>query len=193
MSNIKIISTLGPSSLNKKFLKFSSNKINLLRLNLSHLSINKLINNIKFIKKNSSIPICIDTEGAQIRTKVKKEVFYSMDKKVKIFKSKGNFCLYPNNVFSQLKKNDILNIGFSDLKLKILSIKDSILCKVIRSGVLENNKGVHLENRSIKLNFLTKKDYEGIRIGKKYKINYFALSFTNSANDIIKFNKLLKK
>ena len=73
MSKIKIICTLGPKTINRNFLKFSNNKIKLLRLNLSHLTINKLIKNIKFIKKNSIIPICIDTEGAQIRTKVKKE------------------------------------------------------------------------------------------------------------------------
>ena len=63
---IDIFCTIGPSSLNKKFLKFAKNKIDLLR-------IKSLKQQIKFIKKNSSIPICIDTEGAQIRTKIKKK------------------------------------------------------------------------------------------------------------------------
>ena len=36
---IKIICTLGPNSLNKNFLKFTRNKISLLRLNMSHLSL----------------------------------------------------------------------------------------------------------------------------------------------------------
>ena len=62
----------------------------------------------------------------------------------------------------------------------------------LKTGKLENNKGVHLQNRKIKLNYLTKKDFKAIEIGKKFNINYFALSFTNSSNDIIKFNKLLK-
>ena len=65
---IKIICTLGPKSLNKEFLKFSKNKISLLRLNISHLSLSNLVKSIKFIKKYTKIPICIDTEGAQIRT-----------------------------------------------------------------------------------------------------------------------------
>ena len=69
---IEIICTLGPSTLNKEFLKFAKNKISLLRLNMSHLSLNNLEKKIKFIKKHTNIPICIDTEGAQIRTKVKK-------------------------------------------------------------------------------------------------------------------------
>ena len=192
MSKIKIICTLGPNTINRNFLKFSNNKIKSLRLNLSHLTINKLIKNIKFIKKNSKIPICIDTEGAQIRTKVKKEKYYRLGQNLKISKLNGNFCLYPENVYSQLKINDILNIGFSNLNLRIINLKNKILCKVIKNGKLENNKGIHLQNRKIKLNYLTKKDFKAIEIGKKFNINYFALSFTNSVNDIIKFNKLLK-
>ena len=47
----KIICTLGPQSLNKEFLKFSNKKIHLLRLNMSHLSLNKLSKAINLIRK----------------------------------------------------------------------------------------------------------------------------------------------
>ena len=189
---IKIICTLGPQSINSSFLKFSNNNVNLLRLNMSHLSINKLVQSIKFVRKYSKIPICIDTEGAQIRTKVKKEKNYIRGQKLKISNYNGGFGLYPSNVYSQLKVNDILNIGFSNLNLKVINIKNKILCKVISAGKLENNKGVYIKNRKIKLNYLTNKDFKAIEIGKKLNINYFALSFTNSLDDILKFNKLLK-
>ena len=48
---IDILCTLGPSSLNKNFLKKKKNKVSLVRLNMSHLSLIKLEQNIKFIKK----------------------------------------------------------------------------------------------------------------------------------------------
>ena len=51
---------------------------------------------------------------------------------------------------------------------------------------------MHLINRKIKLNYLTSKDIEAIKIGQKLNIKYYALSFTNSHVDVIKFNKLLK-
>ena len=51
---IKIICTLGPQSINSSFLKFSNNNVNLLRLNMSHLSINKLVQSIKFVRKYSN-------------------------------------------------------------------------------------------------------------------------------------------
>ena len=189
---MKIISTLGPSTINKDFLKFASSEIDLIRLNMSHLSIKKLEENIKIIKKNCKTPICIDTEGAQIRTKVKKKKNYREGSIINISKNKDNFMLYPSNVFSSLKINDILNIGFDGLLVKVIKLKKDIVTEVIRSGKLENNKGVHIENRKIRLDYLTKKDFQAILIGKKYKIKNFALSFTRSVDDIIKFNKLLK-
>ena len=65
---VKILCTLGPSSLNKKFLDSTRNLIDLYRLNLSHLSLDDLEKYIIFLKKNKINKLCIDTEGAQIRT-----------------------------------------------------------------------------------------------------------------------------
>ena len=184
---------MGPKSINKKFLNFSKKNIDLLRINMSHVEAKALPNLIKKIRRQTNVPICIDTEGAQIRTKVKKRINYKIGKQIKILRKGGNFNLYPITVFDQLKLKDVLDVGFSGLEIKIFKIsKDQILAKVIQSGMLEENKGVHLKNRKIKMNFLTKKDLEAISLAKKFKIKNFALSFTNSAKDAERFNKLLK-
>ena len=73
---MNIFCTLGPSSLNKNFLNFLEKKkyiVSLVRINLSHINFEDLKKTIRFIDRHCSIPICIDTEGAQIRTKVKKK------------------------------------------------------------------------------------------------------------------------
>jgi len=190
---IKILCTLGPASLNKKFLRFAKGKVTLIRLNMSHIEIKNLPSIIKFLKKNCNIPICLDTEGAQIRTKVKKSINYRLNQTFKIKNKSSNFNLYPNNVTKLLKINDKLDIGFNDLKVKVISIKKNfILLKTISAGLLSSNKGVHVINRSIKLNFITEKDKKAINIAKSFKIKNFALSFINSTDDIKKFNKLLK-
>ena len=187
---IEIFCTLGPSSLNKSFLKFASNNIDLLRLNMSHLSLSKLEKNIKFIKNFSKIPICIDTEGAQIRTKCKKVKFLKKNQKIKIEKD-SNFFLYPSEVISKLKVNDKLEIGFRGLSIKLIKkLKNSFMCKVIEQGFLEPNKGVHVTNRKVNLNYLTDKDLKAIKIGKRHKIKFYALSFTNNEKDVVKFNNL---
>ena len=191
---IDIFCTLGPSSLNRKFLKFSNANVSLLRLNMSHIKTNELKNIIKFIKKFSKTPICIDTEGAQIRSKVKKiKYLKSNNQTINIYKNTGNFNIYPSEVFNKIKKNDIMDVGFDGLKIKVIRVKKNKLnCKVLKDGLLESNKGIHIENRKIKLNFITEKDKKAILIAKTMNIKHYALSFTNTYKDILKFNKLLK-
>lgn len=185
---------MGPYSLNRKFLKFSQKNIDLLRINMSHVSLKNLEATIKYIKKYTTTPICLDTEGAQIRTKTSKKKLLKKNMILKINYIKSNSIFYPEYINKKLKKGDILELGFSGLETKIIK-KDSkvLFLKVIKTGLLETNKGVHLKNRKIKMNYLTDKDINAIKIAKNYKIKNFALSFTNSANDIKKFNLLLKK
>ena len=105
------------------------------------------------------MPICIDTEGAQIRTKVKKSRKYREKEKLSIFKNKGNFKIYPPKVFEKIKKNDFLSIGFDTLKVRVAAVNSKkIYGEILEEGLLANNMGVHLINRKIKLNFITEKD-----------------------------------
>jgi len=190
----EIFCTLGPKTLNKRFLKFANGKVDLLRLNMSHLSLSQLKKNILFIKKYSKIPICLDTEGDQIRSKVKSKIFFKKNKNCIISKNGGYFNLYPDIVFNKIKKKDILNIGFNNLKVQIKNKnKKKMNCKVLSEGLLESNKGIHLINRKIRLNFITKKDKEAIQIAKENNIENFALSFTKSLSDVKRFNKILPK
>ena len=167
---IQIITTLGPSSLNAAFLKFSNNNIDLLRLNMSHIEPEELEEKIKFIRKFTKTNICVDTEGAQIRTKVFKprDLKKYQNLKISRVKDKKFLSLYPYEIFEKLKTKDILNIGFNNLLIEIKSKKNNLInAKVIRAGKLENNKGVHIENRKIGINFITEKDKNAILIAKK--------------------------
>ena len=194
--NRLVICTLGPSSLNKKFLSFSKKNIDLLRLNMSHIEPYELEKKIKYIKKYTNTPICIDTEGAQIRTKIRKQKYFKKNSNFVISKKKINnsLRLYPDEIFEKLKINDILSIGFDNLLVKLIKKnKDQYFAKVVRSGKLQNNKGVHIENRKVNVNYITQKDLKAIKIAKKNNIRFFALSFTNTSQDVEKFNKILDK
>ncbi len=189
---VKIICTLGPSSLNTQFLEYANKNVDLLRLNMSHLKISELKKNIALIKEKTNCPICIDTEGAQIRSKYKKRKFYKKKSLFYIAKNENNTLgLYPEYIQDRLNLNDTLNIGFEGLKVKIIKKNNKfLLTKVINEGYLEGNKGIHLENRKIKLKCLTEKDLEAIKIGKINNIKNFALSFTNTLEDVKYFNEL---
>ena len=65
----EILCTIGPSSLNQGVLtRMNELAVTLLRINMSHTSTYDLPDTIRFIQEFSNKPICIDTEGAQIRT-----------------------------------------------------------------------------------------------------------------------------
>jgi len=194
MSKIEIFVTLGPSSINKNFLRFINNKVSLVRLNMSHIELNELKRKILFIRKYCKVPICIDTEGAQIRTKLKKnkKIKFRKGNVLNVYKNKGQLNFYPDNVFDKIKNRDYLDIGFEGLKIRVIKKNsDKIKFKCLSSGILENNKGVHIINRTIDLNYLTPKDLKAIKIAKKLNIKNFALSFTNTKSDIINFKKIL--
>ena len=137
---IKIICTLGPSSFSKKVLKkLKHEKIDIFRINLSHTKISNIEKTIVYLKKNRLKNICIDTEGAQIRTTlIKKKSILKRNIKVKVYNdqkisSKKNIYLYPKFNLLDLKIGTIIDIGFNNLKIKILkknSSKNYLVCNV---------------------------------------------------------------
>lgn len=124
---IKLICTLGPSTLNNKSLKELKNiGVNLFRLNLSHLSITQLKKKISFLKKNNIKNICIDTEGAQIRTtKVQSKIYLKKNYKLNLSSqnetsNKKNIFLYPSIGLKSININTEIEIGFENLKVLVL-------------------------------------------------------------------------
>ena len=66
---ISVLCTLGPSSLNRQVIeRLQARDVDLFRINLSHTPLDKVAETINVIQSHSSTPICLDTEGAQVRT-----------------------------------------------------------------------------------------------------------------------------
>ncbi len=197
----KIILTLGPSTLKVNTLrKLKNYKISLFRINLSHTSVKDLPKILSKLQKEKISPICIDTEGAQIRTYGVKKQLYRKGQKVLITNSKNKINskniinLYPNIPLEDLKINTEVLIGFENLKIKVISSNEKIAkAVVIENGLIENNKGVHIINREVSLKPLTEKDIQAIKIAKQFKIKNFALSFANNLNSIKEIRKYISK
>lgn len=195
---IKIICTIGPATFKKNIIKkFIKLKVNLYRINLSHTKISSLKKQILFLKKNGVRNICLDTEGAQVRTSIIKPSFLKKNKIIifnkQIANTKNNIGLYPNINFKNLKKNSIFFIGFDNLTLKINKIyKNKFKAKVVEEGSVGPNMGVHF-NKNINLDSVTDKDKKAIQIGKSLGIKHYALSFANNQNSVVNFRKLIGK
>ena len=189
---IQLLATIGPSSFNRSTIKaMEANDVNLFKINLSHTKINDLEEIIKNLQEWSSVPICLDSEGAQVRNQYmanESVIFYEGDT-VKIHPNevigdKNNISFVPNTVFNQLNVSDLIYVDFHTVTLEVIEKKANfILAKVISGGIVGSNKAVNI-NREINLQPITTKDFEAFIIGKKMGIRNYALSFTNSSSDV---------
>ncbi len=195
---MELLSTLGPSSLNEEVLKkLELLGVSLFRINLSHTEIKDLEKTIDLIRNHTNVPICIDTEGAQIRTRLKKKVKLEEGKTIDIFfdfkKNPNSINFYPNVSFNQFKIGDLVFIDFNAVVVEVLKIKkNTIQVIVINEGSILSNKGVSI-NKSIELNPFTKKDISAFKITRKKQIKNYALSFCNKMEDVSNMKKLVPK
>ena len=199
MKKVKIICTLGPASFSKPILKLlSKEKVDIFRINLSHTNTDQIEKKIKYLKQNKIKNICIDTEGAQIRTTHTKKIYFiKKNIKIKIYNkdilsNDKKIYLYPYFDLNSLELGTKIDIGFNSLSVKVIkknSLKGYLLCKVLEEGYLDSKKGVHI-NSKINLPCLTEKDRYALKLAKKLKIKYYAISFVNSHNDLVMVRKI---
>ena len=74
---------------------------------MSHIQPKNLEMLIKKVRKYTKVPICIDTEGAQIRTRVSVKKNYKNNNIIYIHRLKNRFNIYPPEVYNFLKKRFI--------------------------------------------------------------------------------------
>jgi len=188
----EIICTLGPASMKAEVIaRLEELGVNLLRINLSHTQLDEIADIIRFIQNITSVPICLDTEGAQIRTGNMREdkVFLSENSIIHIHPhpilgDSHNFNLYPEDVISTLKIGDFISIDFHSVLAQVIDKEsESGVIRILTEGFVGKNKAVSID-RDIAMPPLTNKDREALAIGAKMGIRFVALSFASQASDV---------
>jgi len=189
---VKILATLGPSSLSERIVReLADNGVGVFRINLSHTALEDVTSIIGKIQSWTDVPICLDSEGAQVRNqKMSSEsVVFQKGDIVKIHHDaiigdSKNISFAPWNVSHQLKIGDRIRVDFKSVSFSVVEIKaDCILASVIEGGVVGSNKAADID-RDIDLDPVTTKDKAAFEIGLKMGVENYSLSFTNSAEDV---------
>jgi len=188
----KILVTLGPNSLKQDIIpQMENNYTYVFRINLSHTPIDLVEKNIAQIQKYTNVPVCLDSEGAQIRNQSMaggKTTFHEGDT-VKIYYDEiegdsNSISFAPLYIANQLKAGDEIGIDFNLARLKVVEkLHNYALATVETGGLVGSNKAADV-NREIELEPITPKDKEAINIGKRMGIKHFALSFAGSRKDV---------
>ncbi len=195
----EILCTLGPASLDRRIIRrLEQSGATLFRINLSHTKVSELPAVIQTIREATDVPICLDTEGAQIRTGTfvnnsitmrDNSIVYAHLKRVPA--DDKNFNFYPLDIVMQLKVGDLISIDFNAVLVQVIATADDIVSmRVLHGGLVGQNKAVTVE-RNIPMPPLTDKDLEALNIGLAKKIRYYALSFANCGEDVDEMRKLI--
>ena len=190
--SIELLCTVGPSSRRPAVLeRLAELGVSLFRINLSHTSIDDLPDILRDMQRRTDVPVCLDTEGAQVRTGslVEAEVVLHENTTavVRSDPRPGNaeaFSLYPSDIVDRLEVGDLISIDFNTVLVQVIArAPGRATVRVISGGRMGRNKAVTVK-RSLLLPPLTEKDRQGLKIGAEMGIEHIALSFTHRATDV---------
>lgn len=206
-TKIRIVATIGPASESPETLeKLVKAGLDVARLNFSHGSHEEhqnRINNIHKAEKRLKKPIAIlaDLAGPKIRTGDLSSETVTLEPGKKIIltteKIEGTAermsVNYPGLAKDITPGKDIL-INDGKQRLRVLSVKGTeITCEIIAGGTIRSRRGINLPGTMISMSVVTEKDMKDVKFAIKNKADAFAMSFVQTADDIINFRKSLHK
>ena len=195
----EILCTLGPASLDRRTIqRLEQGGATLFRINLSHTNLAELPRVIQTIRDATQVPICLDTEGAQIRTGEFIDGSINLrDNTVvcvhfrRVPADDKNFNLYPLHIAALLELGDFISIDFNSVLVQVIA-KDSdcVSMRVLQGGLVGQNKAVTVE-RDIPMPPLTDKDQAALALGCEMGLSHFALSFAGRGEDVQQMRRLV--
>ena len=202
----KILATIGPSSEKiTKIEKLILNGVDAFRINCSHTresQIKNYVDNIRKVEKKLKKPIgiLIDLQGPKLRIgEIKNNIPLKRGQKLLFINSKkssksNEVPLPEEKVFKSIKVNHPIFIDDGKIKLKVLKVSKNIIeTKVLLEGVLKSKKGINLPETVLKNSALTSKDKKNVKKGIELGVDWIALSFIQSPEDIKDLRKICKK
>lgn len=207
MRRTKIVATLGPATDNYEAMeRVIIAGVDVVRLNFSHGSPEdheRRANMVRELadKHGRKVAILGDLQGPKIR------VSRFKDGKIKLAKG-DKFCLdaeldtnagdqntvgidykeLPNDVSA----GDTLLLDDGRIVMEVEQVEGKkVFCVVVDGGYLSNNKGINRRGGGLTAEALTDKDRKDIVTAAKINVDYVAMSFPRSADDIHLTRRLL--
>ncbi|MCW8878621.1 MAG: pyruvate kinase [Kangiellaceae bacterium] len=204
----KIVTTLGPATDNEQSLsELFEAGANVVRMNFSHGSAEDHLKRTRMVRKVAqklelNVAILGDLQGPKIRI--------ARFKNNKIELTEGDEFVLDANLDSEAGNNKTVGIDYKELpkdckpgdvlllddgrvELKITKIEgDKVFTETIIGGPLSNNKGINLKGGGLSAAALTNKDMDDIKLAAEMSVDYLAVSFPRTAEDIRFAEKLAR-
>jgi pyruvate kinase len=207
-SHTKVVATLGPASANEEILaKMFEEGIDVCRLNFSHGSHEDHLKSIQLIDElnkrySSNVAILADLQGPKLRIgEMENNAVNLVDGEELLFVNtpctgnKDRIYMSYDRLAKDVSVGEKILVDDGKIMLEVIDTngKDQVRLKIISGGILSSKKGVNLPNTKVSLPSLTEKDKKDARFALEHGVDWIALSFVRSVNDILEIKELIKR
>jgi len=201
MRRAKIVCTLGPAcEAPETILKLLQHGMDVARLNFSHGSHEehaRVIECIRAASRQLIRPVAVlqDLQGPKIRTgplkagregvtvRAGSEILITTEAEV-IGDEKLISTTYPF-LAQDVRPGDRLLVDDGLLEFRVLRTDGvRVTAEVVEGGILKEHKGINLPGVSLRVEALSEKDRADLRFGVEHGVDYVALSFVRTADDV---------
>ncbi len=203
----RIVCTIGPASSNSKTIgQMIIAGMDVARLNFSHGSHEQHSETLKAVREaemewNKPIAVLQDLCGPKIRTGLMQEGAVQLQngdtltiQKPEILGNSERISTITPEIIDDLKDGDPILLDDGLLELKVLQVQNQeALCEVVVGGTLKSGKGMNLPATSLSLPSVTDKDWKDLEWALNNSVDYVALSFVRSADEIREIKNYIAK
>ncbi len=207
MRKAKIICTLGPASDTPEVIEgLIRAGMNVARLNFSHGTHEdhrRRVNTIRRVSRKLGIPVAIlqDVQGPKIRLGRFVEGLLTVQEGQTVTVTTrnvvGHGSIIPTPVRSLPKDvacGDVILLDDGRVRLRVLAVQGrDVSARVEVGGLLKDHKGLNLPGAAVSVPTITEKDEVDLAFGQEVGVDYVALSFVRTAEDIQRARALVAK
>ncbi|RZV34407.1 MAG: pyruvate kinase [Chromatiales bacterium] len=208
MRRTKIVATLGPASEQPKMLrKMIQSGLDVARLNFSHGSADEHRERARVLRKAAAacgrdVGLLGDLQGPKIRVMRFKKGSANLRTGQKFFLdstlglndgTKKGVGVALETLHKDVKAGDTLLLNDGLISLQVDSVEGTrIHTTVIDGGILSDHKGINLKGGGLSAAALTDVDRDNIKLAAELGIDFLAVSFVRTGEDIIEARKLFE-
>lgn len=206
MKKTKIVCTLGPSTESKEVLsKMYDAGMNVCRINFSHGTHEEHAKKIAMVKelrqeRGISLPILLDTKGPEFRTGTYKngkitlkagDIFTFTSDEVEGDETRVSVSY--KEIASTMLPGDKILLNNGLMVFEVLRVEgNNVVTKVLEGGETSNRKSMFFPDKQLKLKFLSEQDKSDLLFGIAQGVDFVALSFVSTAQDVVEVKEFLK-
>lgn len=202
----KIVATVGPACNTKeKLAELIRAGVDVFRLNFSHGSHadhQKVLEYVRELNQEMGSNVCLlqDLQGPKIRTREMEnngvEIKSGEQLIITTERVVGNATRISTSYESMpqdVAVGDIILVDDGKIELRVERTQsNTINTRIIHGGVLKSRKGINLPMSNVSAPSLTEKDIEDLEFGLANDVEWIALSFVRTENDILSLKERIK-